>query len=153
MANTTVIVDPYHPQLGALAHLVSQRLVEDTQKIGDEDDFTVTSLFSRLWALDPTVLVLAVLDSESGELVGYSAASIEGNQAFMMQPRFEKPTENDATGELLTIAERWIKDYNTAMGAELITRLTLVTRRFDPKWEKKYGFETKRYILTKKLGE
>lgn len=153
MANRVVVVDPYHAQLGALAHLVSQRLLVDARKLGDEQDFTITNIFSRLWRDDPTVLVLAVLEDDTGELVGYGVVSIEGNQAFLMQPRFDHPTDHDATGELLSIAETWVKDYNTAMGAELITKLTLVARRFDPKWAKKYGFETKRYLMEKKLGE
>ncbi len=151
-----VRVDPYHAQLGALAHMVAQRLSEDAKKLGDDTDFTLTNIFSRLWAMDPTVLVLASLDPKSGQLVGYTVVSIEAGQAFIMQPRFDRPSENDATGEMLGIAENWVKDYNTAMGLVgglPVSKLILVARRFDAKWEKKYGFETKRYLLEKPIGE
>lgn len=149
---STVAVDPYHPQLGGLAHMVMQRLAQDAEKLGDNDDSVITGIYSRLVLRDPTVLVLAALNSKTGQLVGYTAISIEGNRAYMLQPRFDQPTEHDATGEFLSIAQRWIKDYNSLVGADLISTLTLVARRFDAKWAKKYGFETKRYLMEKSLG-
>ena len=146
-----VIVDPYHKQLGALAHVVSLKLAEDAKKLGDEDGFSVINTFARLWAQDPTVLVVASLDTKTGKLVGYAVASIEGNQAFLLQPRFEEPTDTDATGDLLSIVEQWVKGYNETMGAKVVLKLVLVTRRFDTKWTKKYGFGNPRYLMEKQL--
>ncbi len=153
ISTRNIIIDPYHPQLGALAHMVAMRLARDAKRLGDEEDFSVYNVLSRLCAKDPTILMIASLDAIGGNLVGYCVASIENTQVFVLQPHFDEPVDGDATGEVLSIVENWAKRYNESAGVELITRLTLVVRRYDPKWAKKYNFETRRYLLERKLGE
>ena len=150
-----VRLDPYHPVLGLLVPQVAQRLLDNTKQLGLEDEdseATIHNTLSRLWSNDPTVLMLACIDS-AGHVKGHAVASIEGNNAFLLQPRIDEPTDRDTIGDLIAIVDEWVKDYNKQV-AELgrtIGGLTLIAKRSDPKWAKKYGFETKYYVMVRDL--
>jgi len=147
-----IALDPYHPVLGLLVPQVAQRLLESAKQMSIEGDSeeTVIAALARLWAKDPTVLMLACVDTE-GHVKGHAVASIEGNSAFLLQPRIDEPTDNDMTGELIHVVEQWIKDYNASVGREVVSGVTLIAKRSDPKWAKKYDFETIRYFMFRKL--
>ena len=145
-----ISVDPYHKVYGLLVPMLAQRLLESVQAMGDDANLTTTSFMSMLWAANPNALLLAAVDG-SGKIKGFCAATIAGQQfdgsqgqVFMLQPRMDEPTENDAVSEMVEIVSNWAKSRN-------INSITLVARRSDPKWLKRHGFEVQRYIMVKEL--
>lgn len=141
-----VIVDPYHPVLGMFTSQIALRLIEQAGS-------TVTQgIMGRAWIQDPKVLMLAVLN-EKHHIIGHAVATIDGDKAFLLQPRLDEPTTNDTTGELISLVDKWITEYNKKIeGSEVaIDGITLVAKRSDPKWAKKYDFETVRYVMYRKL--
>ncbi len=145
-----VRLDPYHPVLGLLVPQVAHRLLESVKQLDvDDSEDTIVHAMSRLWNKDPTVLVLACIDN-GGHVKGHAVATIEAGNAFLLQPRIDEPTERDTIGDLIGIVEDWVKDYNKQVGTAL-HGLTLIAKRSDPKWAKKYGFETKYYVMVREL--
>jgi hypothetical protein len=99
---------------------------------------------SRLWAKDPGVLLIAAIGPDS-KVKGHCAALVHlPGQVMVVPPKLDEPTENDAISEMLGMVETWAKE----QGASL---LQLVSKRADPKWLKKHGYETARYVMTKQL--
>jgi len=146
-------VEPYHPQLGLLMPQIAQRLLDNVKQLGGAGDSGILNLMSRAWAGDPTVLVLACL-TDKGQIKGHAISYIDGNQAFLLQPRIDEPTDKDTTGDLIALVEQWIAEYNEAIGIDNlghIQGITLLAKRADPKWAKKYGFETVLYQMHRKL--
>lgn len=140
-------VEPYHPQLGLLMPQIAQRLMT---QLGDGPG--VSALMSRIWGQDGTVLALACLN-EKGQLKGHAVAYIEDNRAVLLQPRIDESTDKDTTGDLIALVEQWITEYNEAIGqlGHHIKGITLLAKRSDPKWAKKYGFETVQYVMHREL--
>ena len=138
-------VDPYHKQYGLLVPMVAQRLLESLQALGDEADIVGPQFLARLWAKDPGVLLLAAVD-QTGQIKGFAAAMFNPHtrEFLLMQPRMDIPTENYSVGEMMQFVEDWARSLQ-------VTTLTLVAKRIDQKWQKKYGFEVVRYILQKEL--
>lgn len=144
MKVTIIKIDPYHKVFGQLIPLLVQRLRESFEALGDEENVALSQFMSQLWFSehDKAVLLLAAID-EQGALKGHVAATKSNNfEVVLTQPRLDEPAENDAVAEMLTKVDEWAK----SVGA---LQLTLVSRRFDPKWAKKHGFEVARYIMTK----
>lgn len=146
---------PYTSAGGFILADLSNRLMESAKQ-HNESEASVRNLFTRLWALDPSVLALVALD-DSGHVKGHALATIEGDSAYLLQPRVDEPTEEDTIGKFISLVEYWLKVYNSAVikqGIGIpISHLTLLARRADPKWAKKYGFETRKYLMEKELGE
>lgn len=144
------------PYTGAGSFILAQvanRVIELAEQHGEPLQ-PLYDVLSRIWKLDPGVLVLAALD-KLGHIKGHALAVIEGESAYLLQPRVDEPTEGDTIGEFIALAESWLKVYNSAvlesgLGPP-IPLLTLLARRADPKWAKKYGFETKKYVMEKEL--
>ncbi len=130
---------------------VANRVVDNAEEHG-EDLSPLHQIIARAWVLDPGVLILAAL-SDKGLVKGHAVAGISDSKAYVLQPRVDEPTENDTIGEFIALAESWLKLYNLqVLGDEgAIPRLTLLARRADPKWAKKYGFFTKQYVMEKEL--
>ncbi len=143
---------PYTMAGGFILAVVGSRIVDNAEEHG-EDLSPLHQIIARAWVLDPGVLILAAL-SDKGLVKGHAvaAATVEG-KAYILQPRVDEPTESDTIGEFIALAESWLKLYNLqVLGQEdAIPRLTLLARRADPKWAKKYGFFTKQYIMEKEL--
>src|SRR3990167_4816173 len=96
--NTVRIVqlDPYHRVYGMLVPLVAQRLAEGFAAVGDEDSIVLPQFMSRLWAKDPSTLLLAAIDT-TGAIKGQTAAVYQApKKVLFIQPRMDEPTENDA---------------------------------------------------------
>lgn len=147
--------EPYTEAGGFILANIANRLV-DIATQHSESLNSVTGIISRLWALDPGVLALAALDNQ-GHIKGHAIGIIEGDTAYLLQPRVDEPTEGDTIGEFVALAEDWLKVYNSAvlgpgMGI-VIPGLTLLARRADPKWMKKYNFSTVKYVMFKPLKE
>ncbi len=130
---------------------VANRIVHNAEEHG-EDLEPLYQIIGRAWVKDPGVLVLAAL-SDKGLVKGHAVAAISETKAYILQPRVDEPTESDTIGEFITLAESWLKLYNLqVLGEEgVIPRLTLLARRADPKWAKRYGFLTKQYVMEKEL--
>lgn len=142
-------VEPYHPQLGLLMPQIAQRLLDSTV-VGDSGVF---NLMSRAWAGDPRILILACLN-DKGQIKGHAVSYIDSDQAFLLQPRIDEPTDKDTTGDFIALVEQWIAEYNETIGKSAlghIQGITLLAKRSDPKWAKKYGFETVLYQMHRKL--
>lgn len=145
--------EPYTEAGSFILAQIANRVIELAQQ-HEEPLPPLFDVLARLWKLDPGVLALAALDDKGG-IKGHALAVVEGDAAYLLQPRVDEPTEGDTIGEFIALAESWLKVYNSAvlesgLGAP-IPRLTLLARRSDPKWAKKYGFETKKYIMEKEL--
>ena len=130
---------------------VANRIVDNAEEHG-EDVSPLHQIIARAWVLDPGVLILAAL-SDKGLVKGHAVAGISDSKAYVLQPRVDEPTESDTIGEFIALAESWLKLYNLQVlgGEGAIPRLTLLARRADPKWAKKYGFFTKHYVMEKEL--
>lgn len=140
----SIIVDPYHEHYVYLLPGVIKRLKAMLEQM-EEDSMTILPQFlARLVMRDRGVLLLAAVD-QTGKDVGVAAASVDNGQVLILQPKLDVPSENDAVKEMMDAIESWAK----SQGVE---QLTLVTRRFDPKWTKKFNFEVSRYILSKDLN-
>lgn len=130
---------------------VANRIVDNAEEHG-EDVSPLHQIIARAWVLDPGVLILAAL-SGKGLVKGHAVAAVSKTKARILQPRVDEPTESDTIGDFIALAESWLKVYNLqVLGQEdAIPRLTLLARRADPKWAKKYGFFTKHYVMEKEL--
>ncbi len=121
----------------------------------DDDLVPLRRLIGRLWECDPGALALAALDAK-GNVKGHVLASLEGDAAYVLQPRVDEPTEGDTIAEFVSLAEEWLTVYNSAVEknqlALPIPGLTLLARRADPKWAKKFNFTTKYYVMFRPLG-
>ena len=146
-----VVPKPYTLAGGFILAMVGFRLVDNAHEHG-EDLLPLHQIIARAWVQDPGVLILAALD-DKGLVKGHAAAAVSESKAYLLQPRVDEPTENDTIGEFIARAEDWLKLYNLqGLGKEdAIPRLTLLARRADPKWAKKYGFLTKHYVMEKEL--
>ncbi len=149
IAATVLALDPYDEKLSVLTHLMIPRLKESFKQLG-LGQADLAAFMSRLLKQDPSVLLIAVL-REGGKLIGHCGASIDDSQVYVLQPRLDEPTTTDTVGEMLSLVEQWVKSYNETMGAKVVLKLVLVTRRFDTKWTKKYGFGNPRYLMEKQL--
>lgn len=139
-------IDPYHKiNVLAIPEIV-QKFGDALSQLGDDQGVVVTQFFSRLFARDPGVLLLAAIDPDSGRVKGFTAAATSADGCLMLQPRLDEPTQNDAVKEMVDTVEEWAESLG-------YTELTMIARRFDAKWNKKYDFEISRYIMVKKLGE
>jgi hypothetical protein len=127
-----------------LIPFLTPRLNETVEALGDADGLAVPMFMSRLWAKDQSVLLVAAVTPE-GSVKGHCAALVHiPGQVLVVPPKLDEPTENDAISEMLGMVEEWAK----GQGA---TILQLVSKRADPKWLKKHGYETARYVMTKQL--
>ena len=130
---------------------VGNRIVDNAEEHG-EDVMPLYGIISRAWSKDPGVLILAAL-SDKGLVKGHAVVAAVDQSVYLLQPRVDEPTESDTIGEFIALAESWLKLYNLQVlgQKDAIPRLTLLARRADPKWAKKYGFFTKQYIMEKEL--
>ena len=130
---------------------VANRIVDNAEEHG-EDLTPLYGIIARAWHKEPSVLILAAL-SDKGLVKGHAIVSATDLAAYLLQPRVDEPTENDTIGDFIALAESWLKLYNLqVLGEEgVIPRLTLLARRADPKWAKRYGFLTKQYVMEKEL--
>ncbi len=140
-------VDPYNKVAVLTIPKIVQKFSAAALQLGDEENKISAMFFARLWGKDPGVLLLAAVDPATGDVKGFTGAAVsEDGLCLMLQPRLDEPTTNDAVKEMVEIVEDWALSLK-------FKKLTMISRRADPKWLKKHGFEISRYVAEKELGE
>lgn len=151
MADTVLVAyEPLHPVYGGFGPTLTQRLLRFQESIDFEGDaglFTRTTM-AKLTAGDPSVLLLAVVEPATAQVVGHCLATLErhGQKAwvFVWQCQLDKKQTEETRQELLSYLHTWGK----AQGA---TQLLMCTHRSDKAWERKYGFTGKRVMMTQPI--
>lgn len=142
-------VDPLNPPSSMLMPFIVQRLYAMAEERAAETDagqFT-RSVVARLWARDPSLLVLIFLEP-SGKLVGHVVAEMCGDGVkkwvFVSQCKADGNV-GDAVKRTMLIVDEWAGK----LGA---TNMTIATHRSDAAWQRKYGLETHRYVMLREVG-
>jgi len=136
-------LDPYNMQHAWLIPNLIPRLIDVANAIDMAGAQMVPSLLSRLYAKDPAVIVMVAV-TDKGDIKGQGCAVITDGKAFILHPKMDEPSANDAVGEMLHAIEAWAVERGAPVA-------TLLTSREDPKWLKKYGYGTTQYVSTKSL--
>lgn len=147
-----VVVLPVDPLKGPTAMLlpfIAQRIfnmASERMQECDPERFT-RSLMTRVWAQDPGILVLAMLEP-SGKLVGHTTAEIctDGVRrwVFVHQTKADGNV-GDAVRRVMNMLDQWGASHKA-------TTMTICTHRSDAAWQRKYGLEPHRQVLMREIG-
>ena len=150
-----VRLNPYDPNLGVLVPIVAKRITEYAREHAKEmDPLAVTrGVMVPLWAQDPSVLVVAMVNTE-GTVVGHAVATVtsDGVAAALnvMQTQADGAV-GDAVKRTLDFARTWaVEEVNPALvaaGRKPVTRLAFVTGKNEKAWEHDYGLKLERRVL------
>jgi hypothetical protein len=151
-------VDPLNGPTAMLLPFISQRIYNmASERMAELDPRRFTqALMARLWAGDPAVLILAMLEP-SGKLVGHLTAELCTDSVkkwiFVHQTKADGNV-GDAVKRAITMLDQWaatLKD-TTAPGGVPVSLMTMATHRNDAAWQRKYGLETHRQVLMREVG-
>lgn len=151
MAGEIVLVpiDPFDKVGGLLFPQIAQRVLamarEHVQEI-DPEPFT-RQLIARVTAGDPSVLLLAMVNGD-GRVVGHATITLEqaGDRRWVHVSQCKADGNvGDAVKRAIELVDAWGRE----RGATL---MTMATHRSDSAWQKKYGFQTHRYLMRRELG-
>lgn len=149
MADTLLIeYDPLHPVYSLFAASVAKRLLAFSEENFDEGEpkLFVQQILARLTAGDPGVRLLLAVNPDTMEVTGHCLATYEKHGAkswiFVWQAKLDRKTE--AGHEMLA----HLKDWGRSLGA---SNLIMCTHRSERAWEKKYGFTSKRVLMTQPI--
>lgn len=142
-------VDPINGPTAMLLPFIAHRIFamagERMQEV-DPERFT-RALMARLWASDPAVLMLAMLEP-SGKLVGHVTAEACGDGVkrwiFVHQTKADGNV-GDAVKRAMLMLDEWGKKHQA-------TTMTIATHRSDAAWQRKYGLEPHRQVLMREIG-
>lgn len=143
-------VDPMHSVTGMLIPAISQRIFAFASERVSELDPTVQTrqLMARLYAGDQRLLILGMITTQ-GSLVGHLVAEIlnDGYKNIWVMVLHCKADGNvgDAVKRARDYCDGWAKE----RGA---TFMLMATHRSDMAWDRKWGFETIRYVKRRELG-
>ena len=154
-----VILDPYHPAIGVLTPIAARRIFDMATSHTQEIDATqqVKAIMTRLWAQDPTVAVVLMVD-KNGVVVGHAVASIESDGVnswvFISQTKADVAV-GDAVDRCLALAESWAQEYNRVRlipaGRRPVTHLLMASHRSDLAWQRRMNFETVRHVMARQI--
>ena len=157
---TLVKVDPYHPVTGLLVPFLCRRIMDmaaSRQEERDPQQFT-RDIMSRLWAQDPSLGVLAMLD-EKGRLVGHAVATIEtdgkNHWLFVQQTKADGDV-GDAVDRAMGEAKGWaaqVSERLVTAGFRPITKGLMVTTRSDAAWQRRHKLKAIRHVMEFELTE
>jgi hypothetical protein len=142
-------VDPLNGPTAMLLPFIAQRIFQMAGERAQELDPErfVRSIMARVWAQDPGVLLLAMLEP-SGKLVGHVTAEIctDGVKRwiFVSQTKADGNV-GDAVKRVMLILDEWGKRHQA-------TVMTIATHRSDAAWQRKYGLEPHRQVLMRDVG-
>jgi hypothetical protein len=151
-------VDPLNGPTAMLLPFISQRIYNmASERMAECDPRRFTqALMARLWAGDPAILLLAMLEP-SGKLVGHVTAELCTDNVkkwvFVHQTKADGNV-GDAVRRAITILDQWaasLKDTTNPAGVP-VTLMTMATHRNDAAWQRKYGLEAHRQVLMREVG-
>ena len=142
-------VDPLNGPTAMLLPFIAHRIYTmagERMSELDPERFT-RSFMARLWAQDVGVMVLAMIEP-SGKLVGHVTAEIctDGVKRwiFVSQTKADGNV-GDAVKRVMLMLDEWGKRHQA-------TIMTIATHRSDAAWQRKYGLELHRQVLTREIG-
>lgn len=150
-----VRLNPYDPNLGVLVPIVSKRIVEYAREHMKELDpvLVARQVMVPLWNQDPTVLVLAMVNTE-GVVVGHAVGGIQSdgiNSWLVITQTQADGAVGDAVRRSLDFARTWVaEEVNPVLaqaGRRLVSRLSYVTGKNEKAWEGDYGLKLERRVL------
>lgn len=148
--NVRVIkADPFHNTVGLVMPAITQRVIDYAkQHVPECDPVNVAkNLLTPLYAQDPRILVLALVD-ERATVVGHVIASLQSDGVKtwvnIVQYRADGNV-GDAGLDALETVDRWAR-------ANKATSVLLVTTSDDKRWDKR-GYEPTRIIRHRPVGE
>ncbi len=151
-------VDPLNGPTAMLLPFIAQRIYNMASERMVEVDPTrfTRAILARLWAGDPAVVILAMLEP-TGKLVGHLCAELCTDSVkkwvFVHQTKADGNV-GDAVKRAIVLLDQWaasLKD-TTAPGGVPVTLMTMATHRNDAAWQRKYGLETHRQVLMREVG-
>lgn len=154
-------LDPYDPNLGVLVPIVAKRVMEFAREHSKEMDSlrVAQGIMVPLWSRDPMTVVLAMVNAETGVVVGHAVIQIatDGTQHWVTIPQTQADgAVGDAVKRSIEWAESWVKrEVNpllTQNGRSPITQMVMVTGRNEKAWERTYGFKVQRRVMSRPLG-
>ncbi|HEX7162138.1 MAG TPA: hypothetical protein VF223_12995 [Trebonia sp.] len=145
-----VKVDPLARPSGLLVPEVARRILETAENHFEDLDpnLYTAQVMARLWAGDETVLVLALVEDGTYKVVGHAVAEVaqhgKHKWVFVSQTKADQNV-GDAIKRAILLADEWGKQHGC-------TRMVMATTRPDTAWKRKYGFDTMRHLMVRKLG-
>ena len=107
-----------------------------------------------LWSRDPFTLVLAMVNPESGAVVGHAVGAVnsDGSRHWLtITPTQADGADGDAVQPSLDIDREWvastINPVLLARGFNPVDKMVLVTGKNEKAWEHDYGFRLERRVL------
>ena len=141
-------VNPIDPVSSLLLPFLTQRMLEYSKVLVPELDPQegIKQILSKLCLGDPTVALLAVVDGDSGEVVGHCLATLLLNEsvAYLLQIRADGNV-GDALRQCIDWLDKWMLTYG-------ITTMVMVSTKAEKSWEKPLGFVTTRRQLHRKIA-
>ena len=134
---------------------MAKRITEYAREHMHELDPTVVTrnVMVPLWSQDPSVLVLAMVNTE-GTVVGHAVAAInsDGVNSWLNVTQTQADgAVGDAVKRSLDFARQWaqgeINGLLTAVGRKPVSRMCLVTGKNEKAWEREFGFKLERRVL------
>lgn len=150
-----VRLDPYDPNLGMIVPIVAKRVMAYAREYQKElDPVTATrNVMVPLWQGDPTVLVLAMVNTE-GTVVGHAVGAVQsdGSRSTLVISQTQADgAVGDAVVRALDFAKAWvateINPHLLSRGVRPVDKMVYVTGKNEKAWEKDYGFRLERRIL------
>ena len=156
MVPVVVRLDPANPGLSLLLPFLAERVrlfAEEYEPRVNPQSYS-SLVMGRIWARDPTILALGLVDPEKGTLHGHVLAEMgvsrdlatgaEVKSAIVTQKRADGNV-GDALYQAVEEAGVWA----VTNGASVIA---LNTRKDSREWEKRLGYTHGHHVLFKKLG-
>lgn len=145
---TIVEIDVRKPGHSTLTPILAKRIEDFADR---HDEFVSAQVFAyavmaRLWQLDQTLQVLAVVDEAKGVL-GHTVTQIEDQGKKPVALMVQAKADGDV-GDAMTQAYTRVQEWARSKGA---TSLVVITQRDPEALERKYGFKLSRRILAKSL--
>ena len=144
-------VDPFDLTTGLLVPQVAQRIRQFALDNYTEADpqFFASTIMARLFAGDPNVVVVALLEPTTAKVVGHGVATIEteGRRKWVF---ISQCKADGNVGDAIKRGIVWADQWGRERGA---THMVMATPRSDTAWRRRYGFDVMRHLMIRPLGD
>lgn len=149
-------LDPSVPGIAVLLPFLAERVrvhARENEPRTTPDNFTAI-IMSRIWARDPTILALGLVDPETSMLVGHVLAELTqsvdpiSGEKIVTATTVQKRADGNV-GDSLYEALDHVGVWAASQGASL---LALHTKRDSREYEKRLGYKHGFHVLYKALG-